>query len=630
MTKKIKDRLKPGSNRTFLAKDFESFRQQLIEDAAIFFPTKIRDFSEASVAGMLVDMAASVGDTMSFYLDHQFREMDPSSAVEFDNINTHLINAGVKIQGASPAAAVLTITLTVPAIAYFDDENIKRYKPKESALPYIFSETSFESESGVIFNLTEDLDFAEKDANGFLKASAVEKDYENGVVKTWLVSRNVDVLSGNESVESFTIEDEHVPFRELALGNANVTQILSVYDSDRNRYYEVDTLSQDTVFEAVDNTNRQDNEEVPMSLEIKPAPRRFVVVTTPGSFSSVIRFGSGNSEALDDDIAPDPSELALPLYGRRNFPKFSIDPNSLVETQTLGLSPKNTTIEITYRHGGGIGHNVDTNTITDVSELSMEFRHSPIPEDALSVRQSISVTNPRAATGGADAPDIEFLRSLIPASRNSQNRIVTKQDLLARIYTLPSIFGRVFRVGLSENSISGMSLIVKVISLDKEGNLTISPDTLKKNLSVYLNEFRLLSDAIDVLDAKVLNYKVQYEVFLEKTVNKRKTLTAINRALAESLDVKYFQIDQPIIIDDILNVMLNTPGVISVNDLQVIPIAATQSDVNLNFGTGPGKRTYSTEPFETAGSIKSGILRGDPGTIFELRYPEHDIIGYAV
>ena len=119
-------------------------------------------------------------------------------------------------------------------------------------------------------------------------------------------------------------------------------------------------------------------------------------------------------------------------------------------------------------------------------------------------------------------------------------------------------------------------------------------------------------------------------MFLEKTVNKRKTLTAINRALAESLDVKYFQIDQPIIIDDILNVMLNTPGVISVNDLQVIPIAATQSDVNLNFGTGPGKRTYSTEPFETAGSIKSGILRGDPGTIFELRYPEHDIIGYAV
>lgn len=630
MSKKIKDKLKPGSNRTFLAKDFEGFRQQLIEDAGIFFPNKIKDFSEASVAGMLVDMAASIGDTMSFYLDHQFREMDPSRAVEFDNINTHLVNAGVKIQGAAPSSVVLTITLTVPSVSYYDSDNIKRFKPKESALPYMFSETSFESESGIIFNLTEDIDFSEKDANGFLKANAIEKDYENGIVKTWLVSRDVYAISGNESVETFTIDDEHVPFREITLGNSNLTQVLSVYDSDRNRYYEVDTLSQDTVFESVDNTNLQDIDEVPMSLEVKPAPRRFIVITNPGSFTSVIRFGSGNATALDDDIAPDPSELALPLFGRRNFPKFSIDPNSLVETQTLGISPRNTTIEVTYRHGGGISHNVDANTIIDLNELSMEFRNSPIPEDALTVRQSISVTNARSATGGADAPDIEFLRGLIPAARNSQNRIVTKEDLLARIYTLPSVFGRVFRVGLSENSISGMSLIVKVISLDKEGNLTISPDTLKKNLSVYLNEFRLLSDAIDVLDAKVLNYKVQYEVFLEKTVNKKKTLASINRALAESLDIKYFQIDQPIIIDDILNVILNTPGVISVNDLQIIPIVGNQSDINLNFGTGPGKRTYSTEPFETIGSVKSGILRGDPGTIFELRYPEHDIIGYAV
>ena len=104
MAVKIGNKIKPSSQRSFLARDFEAFRQQLIQQAKIFFPDKIKDFSEPSVAGMLVDIAATVGDTMSFYLDHQFKELDPLSAVEFDNIVTHLRNAGVKIRGASPSS----------------------------------------------------------------------------------------------------------------------------------------------------------------------------------------------------------------------------------------------------------------------------------------------------------------------------------------------------------------------------------------------------------------------------------------------------------------------------------------------------------------------------------------------
>ena len=103
MAVKIKKKLRPASGRSFLARDFEGFRQKLINEAKLYFPDKIRDFSEPSVASMLVDMAATVGDTMSFYLDHQFRELDPFTAVELGNITTHLENAGVKIRGASPA-----------------------------------------------------------------------------------------------------------------------------------------------------------------------------------------------------------------------------------------------------------------------------------------------------------------------------------------------------------------------------------------------------------------------------------------------------------------------------------------------------------------------------------------------
>ena len=71
----VKKKLRKSFNRSFLAKDFESFRSELIQQARIFFPDKIQDFSEASVGGMLVDMAATVGDSLSYYLDHQFREL---------------------------------------------------------------------------------------------------------------------------------------------------------------------------------------------------------------------------------------------------------------------------------------------------------------------------------------------------------------------------------------------------------------------------------------------------------------------------------------------------------------------------------------------------------------------------
>ena len=631
MTVKIKEKIRAGSNRTFLAKDFQSMRNQLIEHAKIFFPDKIKDFSEASVAGLLVDLAASIGDTMSFYLDHQFRELDPATAVEFQNIATHLRNSGVKIVGASPASTKVKISIIAPSEDFQMPDNSTSQRPKINSLPVVLEGTTFLSTGGVTFNMLEDVDFGSTKPDGSLYCTyEVDSRDDSNKPKTFKVSVEVDVISGIETTESFTIADTHVPFREINLGNTDVSTILSVYDSDNNRYYEVDSLSQDTVFRAVDNRSVEDFQLVSKSLEVLPAPRRFVANVSPTNFITTIRFGSGNSFALDDDIAPDPSELALSLYGKENMPRFSIDPNSLIETQTLGISPRNTTIDVTYRHGGGLRHNVDSGTIVTVEELDIEFRRGPTPDEALSIRQSFEVTNDRAATGGADAPDIEFLRSQIAPSRNAQSRIVTKEDLLARIYTLPAKFGRVYRVGLSENPTSGLSLVVHVLSLDGEGNLAISPDTLKTNLSTYLNEFRLISDAIDVVDAKILNYKIRYEVFLEKSVNKQTTLLAINNALAEALQTKYFQIDQPIIVDDIRNVIINSRGVISISDLQILPETGSALSSSDYFGSGTEGRIYSTATFDPESRTKAGIIRGDVGSIFELRYPENDIIGYCV
>lgn len=610
--KELSKGLKKASNRSFLARDFESLRTQMIEHAKVFFPDKIQDFSESSFGGLMVDLAASVGDNLSFYLDHEFRELDPQLAVEMDNILMHLKNSGVEPYGASPASVNLTFSIDVPA-----EKTSTGYLPKRSAMPVLLQGTTASSFDGVTFITLADLDFGELDINGNLVCTyeAVESSAA-GVPLVYRISKDVESTSGLEVTENFSISDTHIPFREISLSKESVTLVSDVFDSDGNQYYEVTSLSQDNVFVAISNSNKRDTLEVPSNLEIISVPRRFVRSFRPTTRITTLRFGSGDADVLDDDIIPDPSDLSLDLYGKKYVSRFSIDPNKLLETQTLGLSPKNTTITVRYRYGGGVGHNVGVKAIETIETLELEFRNSPVGTEALSVRQSIIVENKYPAVGGTDAPSIEDLRGLITSARSSQSRVVTREDLLARIFTMPATFGRVYRASIAPNPQNSLSAILYIITKNRQGNLAVAPDTLKKNLSKYLNEFRLISDAMDILDAQVINFGIKYGVVVAQNVNKIQVLQNVNNKIASAMDGRYFQIDQPIIIDNITNIIINTDYVIALTDLKVFPRTGMVED-----------RAYSSSTFSFEQSTKSGIIFGPVGGIFEVKYPEDDIIG---
>ena len=83
--------------------------------------------------------------------------------------------------------------------------------------------------------------------------------------------------------------------------------------------------------------------------------------------------------------------------------------------------------------------------------------------------------------------------------------------------------------------------------------------------------------------------------------------------------MKYFQIDQPMVIDDFTNIIINTESVISLVDLVIFPKHGTEID-----------RQYSTFTFPFEASTKKGILRPPTGGIFELKFPEFDIKGHAI
>jgi hypothetical protein len=251
--------------------------------------------------------------------------------------------------------------------------------------------------------------------------------------------------------------------------------------------------------------------------------------------------------------------------------------------------------------------------------LVIAFPRSPSADVAARVRQSLFVRNDEKASGGEDAPNLDELKLRVGGARGAQSRIVTKEDLLARVYTMPANFGRVFRASIRSNPNNPLSSLLYIISRDSSSQLITSPDSLKKNLAKYLNEYRMISDAIDILDAQVINLQVEFTIVADPTYNRAQVLNNVLVKLKQYFDIKHYEIDQPIVLDDIRNIIYNNPGVLSLQSLNLRNVTGTS-----------GTRTYSDVQFDVNGNTNRGFVMGPPGSIFEVRYKEDDLIGTVV
>lgn len=601
------------SQRNYVAKDFAGLRSDLVRYAQTFFADQIKDFSEAGLGGMFVDLAASVGDTMTYYLDHQFNELSWSEAVELGNIERHLRNAGVKITGASPATVSLTFYVEVPATS-----SNGTYIPVQSAIPTILAGTVSTSVNRINFTLMEDINFDERDRDGFLRAAVIvgETD-DSGNPLTFILSKSGTATSSARVSETFGVPDTYNPFYAVSLSNSSVSRIVSVTDTERNSYYEVDSLTQDIVYAPVVNYS-YDNSLVRDSLEVIPAPRRFTAEASLSTRQTILTFGGGDS-ALDEKTVLDPSSLALPLYGKETISNYSLDPNSLLRSKTLGVAPRNTTLTVVYEYGGGLNHNVGANTIRSVSSLSMVFPGSPSSSIASSVRASVDVVNVTPASGGSPQPTIEELRLQIPSSRNSQLRIVTKEDLIARVYSLPTRFGKISKVGCRSNPSNPLSRQLYVLSYNSAGLLSQASDTLKLNLRSYLNDLRLISDAVDIVDSPIVNYSVKASIIVAPNYTSLEVLQSVSAAIRSELDTSNFQVDQPIVIADVTSAIINVPGVLSLVSLEFANKSGTIDDI-----------TYSNYSYDIEAATGRGVILAPQGGIFEIKYPATDVVVVSV
>jgi hypothetical protein len=522
-----------------------------------------------------------------------------------------LRQAGVEIIGSSPAVVDVTCYIQVPATTLEG-----KIVPNNESFPVIAAGSVFTSDAGIEYILLEDIDFSKTKSDGSYVAEArIAQKNSSGNPTSFTLALTGRCVSGRETTETFQIGSDFVPFRRIGLSNPNVTEIVNVSDTLGNTYYRVSSLSHDVVYQNVENISSDVN-VVPEAIKVVPAPYRFVAQTDLSERKTTLVFGGGSADTLEDDVIPDPSDFAISLPYTKTFSRVSVNPEKLLATKTLGVAATSTTLTVTYRFGGGLDHNAPAGTIRNVKTLFVKFPRTSNAATMAFVRSSVEVSNENRAVGGEDAPEMDDLKSLIPSMRNSQDRMVSRSDIIARLYTMPTNFGRIFRAGVASNPNNPLATQLFIVSRSTDKRLVMASDTLKSNIVKYLNPYRMISDAIDVLDARVINIKVLFEVLVDPTLTATSVLQAVLVKLSTYLDVKNFHIDQPLVLSNVRNVIFSVPGVVSVNGLQVI---------NVN-GIVDG-REYSDVVFDVASNTKKDIVFPPTGGIFECRYVDVDIIG---
>ena len=607
----------------YINKDFAQFRQNLINFAKNYFPNTYQDFNESSPGMMFMEMAAYVGDVLSYYTDSTLRETLLSTAQENANVLMLSQLFGYKPKLNSPATCKLDVFQLVPAKGTGVDAS-----PDMRYALTIASGMQIATESGIIFHTEEPVDF-----NQDPDITVYEID-ASGNVARYLLKKQVNVLSGEVKTGTFTFTDPK-PYDKIILPEDNVIDIISVTDSTLNKWQEVDYLAQDTIMEDIANIPFNDPElsayrsTVPYILKLRRTARRFTLRVRDDQRVE-LQFGSGVSSDADEEIVPNPKNVGHGLEYLRRTTTSAVDPTNFLYTSTYGLAPQNTTLSVKYSFGGAQAENVGVNEISVIESIS--YLNETGLVDLTTTKASVAVTNNEPATGAKQRQDINNIRQNAMASFAAQSRAITREDYIARIYSMPARFGSVAKAYIvgdtqinthdttypAETIGNPYALNLYILAQNSEGQFTEGNTALKENLRTYLSQYRMLTDAINMKDAFIVNIGVEFEVIPKPNNNSNEVILRCIDRLKVLLNNDRMQINGPLSISAMISDLDSLEGV------QSVP---TFSFYNLH----KAEDGYSGNEYDIEKAIKNNILYPslDP-CIFEVKYPNKDIKGKVV
>ena len=284
---------------------------------------------------------------------------------------------------------------------------------------------------------------------------------------------------------------------------------------------------------------------------------------------------------------------------------------------------------------------------------------------------SVSVINDEAARGGGSSPTTEQMRQSAIGYINAQRRIVTATDYEKRILSMPAKYGTVYRafvvkddainyikkmndyssrvnshqssgtdpesgeqvwlgsldpeddINLVANEPLNTNVNLYVLGLNSDRRITTLNDDVKSNIKQFLKGYRMLTDRINIVDAFRVSVGVDYSIVVYKGFNNSDVLVRCSDVVRKYFDIDKWQINQPIIVDDLLVQIAGVNGVQAVTRLELV------NKYQQKHGSDYAPYTYKLTG--DGGAQKNRIIypSADP-CIFELRYPQTDIVGNAV
>ena len=555
----------------YLNKDFNSFKNQLIEFTQTYFPENFNDFSEGNPGMMFLEMASYVGDVLSFYTDTQIQENFLSTAQDKESIYNMAYAMGYKPKLTTAASVNLDITQLVPSKVIGGS-----YEPDFDYALNIRTNSTFKSTEGATFYITRDANFTYSSSLSPMNVSIFQYDSSNNP-EYYLLKKTVPSISAETKTQSFTI-GEIERFKTLTLLDSNIISIESIEDSNGNRYYEVPYLAQDTIFEEIVNTGANDptlqqySNETPYLIKLKKVPRRFITRIKPNN-TLEIQFGAGISDKADEQIIPNPDNIGLGIKDGRSKLDTAYDPSNFLYTKAYGQVPSNTTLTVTYLVGGGLGSNVNSNTI-NITETILTDTKPNLNQGLLNfVKSTVSSTNVEAAKGGGGGDTVEDIRLNTIASFSTQNRTVTREDYIIRTLSMPSQFGNIAKAYITQddqisplttepNRIPNpLALNLYTLGYDASKKLTTLNTATKTNLATYLEQYRMLTDAINIKDAFIINIALDFEITTFKNYNNESVLLQCVTELKNYFNIDNWQINQPVVLSDVKNIIGAVDGV---------------------------------------------------------------------
>lgn len=614
----------------YLNKDFTTFKQALIDYARSYYPTAYNDFSTASPGTMFIDMAAYVGDVLSFYLDNQVQESFLEFAKQQNNLYALAYMLGYRPKVTSAAVTKVFVYQQVPSIVVNGV-----YQPDFTYALTIDEGMRIQSniDTSVSFYLPERVDFTRSSSLDPTDISVYSAD-SFGRPDRYLLRKTAQAISGDVKTATFSFGSPQ-RFQTAIINDNRIIEVLNVTDNvTGDRWYEVPYLAQDYVLESISNTAAnypdlaQYSEQVPYILKKIQAPRRFTTrFQTAGTLQ--LEFGAGINNISSSAILPNPFNVGIGTIDGLSTLNAAYDPTNFVTTEDYGLAPSNTSLTVTYLVGGGASANVQADELTVIRSFVANYQGLPVNGDA--IKATLAITNPEPATGGGDGDDTAALRLNTAAQFPSQLRAVTQQDYLGTLLSMPSKFGQVAKAYVTKDDNlfrryttnqpaerDPLATTIYLLTYNQNNEFESPSPALYTNVQTYLDQYRMLTDVIYLKSAYIINIGVSFDLVIRPDYTSREVLAKALVEVKNYFNRANWQVNQPIILGDIYTLLDRVQGVQTVQTVTI---------TNLS-GEDDGYSKYS---YDISGATLKGVIYPslDP-SIFEVKYPDTDIQGRIV